>query len=275
VPLDQIEIVAFRPDHVDGAVRLSREAGWPHRREDWAMVLAIGAGFVAMEAGRVVGTAMLTRFGNVANVGLVIVDPALRGRRIGRRLMQSVLDAAADCECRLVATPDGLALYRGLGFQPVADIAQHQGVLIAPTPPQAEIAWAGPDRLPDIVALDRAASGTDRTPLIRAICETGRVAMLRNGRGFAVLRPFGRGEVAGPVVAPTAEEARALLSFLFAARDGAFMRVDTETASGLAPFLAAHGLARVDSGLLMRRGEQVAALRNGLQIFALASQALG
>lgn len=55
-----IDIQKFEPQHLDAAVELSRQAGWPHRREDWALVLSLSKGFVAIENGRVVGTAMAT-----------------------------------------------------------------------------------------------------------------------------------------------------------------------------------------------------------------------
>ncbi len=53
-----IETRAFRRgEHLDGAVRLSREAGWPHRLEDWQVVLDVSKGVVALdETGKVVGT---------------------------------------------------------------------------------------------------------------------------------------------------------------------------------------------------------------------------
>ncbi len=49
-----IDIQKFEPQHLDAAVELSRQAGWPHRREDWALVLSLSKGFVAIENGRVV-----------------------------------------------------------------------------------------------------------------------------------------------------------------------------------------------------------------------------
>ena len=85
---------------------------------------------------------------------------------------------------------------------------------------------------------------------------------------------FGRGEVAGPVVARDAADARRLLAFLFASRPGAFLRVDIPEASGLGDWLAAQGLAPVGGGIAMIRGGAPAAAPE-FQSFALAAQALG
>jgi hypothetical protein len=79
----------------------------------------------------------------------------------------------------------------------------------------------------------------------------------------------------GPVVAAPGNDARMLMSFLFAARPGAFLRVDTPRTSGLAPWLAEQGLAHVGGGIAMRRGGHASGQAAGVQTFALASQALG
>jgi predicted N-acetyltransferase YhbS len=272
-----IELVDFTPEHLEGAMLLSRQAGWPHRREDWAMVLALSAGVVALDGDQVVGTTLVTRYGReAATINMVIVDTAMRGRGIGRRLMDFALQASESRDCRLVATQDGLPLYEQLGFRTSGKILQHQGVPRQAVAP-ADVDWAMADDIAAIARLDRAAFGADRGALIGLLSEQGRLAVLRQERrlsGFAAIRAFGRGEVAGPVVAATADDARMLLSFLFATRPGAFLRVDTPQASGLAPWLAEQGLAHVGGGIAMRRGGHASGRAAGVQTFALASQAL-
>ena len=273
----QIDFVAFAPDHLDGAVRLSRAASWPHRREDWEMVLRMSTGFVALDGEQVAGTAMLTPYGlDAAMVNMIIVDQVLRGRGIGRRLMGLALREAGDRACRLTATPDGMKLYRSVGFRPEGEVAQHQGRL-GHVEPGRLCAWAGPEAAADIARLDRQATGLDRSRLIAALFEQAQLATLaRDGRiaGFAAVRPFGRGEVAGPVVAGSQADAQALLAFVFAARPGAFMRVDTPAHDALGPFLERHGLPQVDTAIPMQRGVDARA-PGPMQTYALASQALG
>ena len=71
--------------------QLSRQAGWPHRLEDWQMALALSGGIVALDAdGRVVGTVLVTPFrADCATINMVIVDEAMRGRGLGRKLMDA------------------------------------------------------------------------------------------------------------------------------------------------------------------------------------------
>lgn len=278
---DTIDLVAFEDTHLDGALLLSREASWPHRREDWEMALALSQGFVATKGDDVVGTALMTPFADVAaTINMVIVAEAARGRGLGRRLMNTALAAAGSRECRLVATSDGLPLYEKLGFERTHKIKQHQGTVAAASPAasSADISWAEPGDLTAILVLDRLALGLDRRPLLQLLSQRGRLAILRKeGRvvGYGALRDFGRGEVIGPVITETDVDAQALLSFFIAERPGAFLRVDTPVASGLSAWLVERGLLDVGGGIAMRRGRKAPDAAGPAKPFALASQALG
>lgn len=279
---DTIDLIAFDEKHLDGAVALSREAGWPHRREDWAMVLTLSEGFVALQGDTVVGTAMMTPFGaDVATINMVIVAAAMRGRGLGRKLMDAALRACGTRECRLTATADGLPLYEKLGFRATHEICQHQGDLPGGTTLFAathDVEWAQAADFAAIADLDRQALGMERHALLRLLVASAQVAVLRDGNriaGFGALRPFGRGEVIGPVVAQNEAQARAIQSFLAQARSGTFLRIDTSVPAGLSPWLAACGLVQVGGGIAMRRGPERPIPTGPAKPFALASQALG
>lgn len=277
MPGDGFVVTDFTADHLDGAVALSRAASWPHRREDWAMVLGLGRGFVVLDGDRVVATTLLTSHGAARAVNMVIVDEALRGKGIGRRLMDLALAAAGEHDCRLCATAEGLPLYRKLGFVEIGRVFQHGGPAPAVAAP-AGIEAASADDLAAIVALDREATGMDRSAMFAEIAAVGTFAVLRDGgrvRAFSVIRPFGRGEVIGPVVAPTLDEAERLVTHFVAMRTGAYVRVDTTDVSGLSPRLVAMGLPQVGGGVAMRLGGPPAPVARSVTTHALASQALG
>ena len=278
IDLHRIDIVRFSAEHLEGALTLSRQAGWPHRLEDWAMVLFLSVGFVAVENGRVVGTTFVTPYGTAtATINMVIVDEAMRGRGIGRRLMDMALAECGDRECRLNATQEGLPLYTKLGFKETGRIFQHQGIPGA-AKGEASLEWASVEDLADCAALDQSASGLERLDLMKALHQAGRIAVLRPAgkiTAFAAMRAFGRGEVIGPVVAAHADEAKALIAGLIKARHGQFVRVDTTKACGLAAWLEAQGLANVGGGIAMRRNAKPSTGTSAFQTFALASQALG
>lgn len=275
-----LSIKPFGVEHLPGAAALSREESWPHRIEDWSLIHGLSRGVVAVADGQVEGTTMITRFGRVALANMIIVGKGLRGKGVGRQLLETAMALEAPDEWRLVATADGLPLYRKLGFEETGVIAQHQGVLPASSSPDERIGLAVPDEAVRLAALDTEATGMERLALIRAILNVGRVAVLRQAgeiAGYAGLRPFGRGEVAGPVIATGPDEARALLAFLFADRAGRFVRVDTSADSGLSHWLEQAGLARVSEGVAMSRfdGPAIGHSAGAAKSFALAAQALG
>nr|WP_299504841.1 GNAT family N-acetyltransferase [uncultured Rhizobium sp.] len=274
-----IAIAPIGLEHLDDAVRLSRQSGWPHRPEDWRLALALSEGFVAVTgSGEVAGTILLTPYGaDCATINMVIVDESMRGRGLGRRLMEAAMTLAGDRPLRLVATAEGLPLYERLGFRETGTIVQHQGVagsIAAPDNTRAATA----DDLPAILDLDRQAYGADRASLIRKLAEIGEYAVIcREGQvaAFTAIRTFGRGEVIGPVVAPDLNDAKALVSHFISRRQGAFLRVDTGAGTGLAPWLEDQGFAHVGGGIAMARPVTIPPAAPAVTTFALANQALG
>ncbi|AZO11535.1 MULTISPECIES: GNAT family N-acetyltransferase [unclassified Mesorhizobium] len=275
----ETELQAFEPHHIEGAVALSRQENWPHRPQDWQMALQLSSGAVALDdRGRVTGTILVTPYGaDCAMINMVIVDSNERGKGLGRRLMQQAFALAGERPLRLVATADGMPLYQKLGFVPSGTIQQHQGKVAALGAP-AGVETAGADDLAEIKALDRDAYGADREALIDAIAERGGFAVIRrNGviEAYAAIRPFGRGEVVGPVIAASAVDAKALIGYFAAARPGAFLRVDTDSRTGIAGWLTEIGLAHVGGGVAMDRPPRTAAEQARPKVYALANQALG
>ncbi|TGQ68567.1 GNAT family N-acetyltransferase [Mesorhizobium sp. M00.F.Ca.ET.186.01.1.1] len=276
---DEIEIRDFGPDHIEGAVALSRQENWPHRPQDWQLALQLSSGVVALgDHGQVTGTILVTPYGDdCAMINMVIVDRNVRGKGLGRRLMEQAFALAENRPLRLVATTDGMPLYEKLGFVPSGTVLQHQGKVAELGAPDG-VEAASADDLPDIKAMDREAYGADREALIDALAERGQFAVIRrNGtiEAYAAIRPFGRGEVIGPVIAGNVEDARALISFFAASRPGAFLRVDTDSRTGIADWLTEIGLAHVGGGVTMDRPSRQGAAQVRSKVYALANQALG
>ncbi|WP_183704917.1 GNAT family N-acetyltransferase [Rhizobium sp. BK049] len=274
--MTQLHMVPFGAEHLAGALALSRQAGWPHRLADWETALAMSTGVVVLDNEQVVGTTLTTRFGGCATINMVIVAEAMRGRGLGRRLMEAGLDGARGVPCRLVATQEGLPLYEKVGFRQVGDILQCQGICAAVEAPM-DVEWMQSGDLPEIAALDNVAFGADRSKLISYIKDIGRFAVIRRDGhvvGFSATRSFGRGEVIGPVVAKNAEDARKLILFQIAARNDKFLRIDTPKDLGLSQWLAECGLVHVGGATAMQRGGETNPSPH-VTTFALANQAFG
>src|SRR4030095_2887857 len=160
---DDVVLVPFAKEHLEGALRLSQEMSWPYRLEDWAFALELGQGFVLCNgAGNVGATASWWAYGeDHASAGMIIVAKAAQGRGHGARLMDALLAAAHAQTITLNSTAEGLALYERRGFVRTGVIQQYQGVPDQrhPAPPAglvrgmapsevqagAPLAWHGPD----------------------------------------------------------------------------------------------------------------------------------
>ena len=100
-----LTFAAMQPAHLPGALRLSADAGWPHREKDWRLILDISRGFAALQEGEVLATALATPFGDAAMVNMVIVDALLRRMGIARAMMERHMAATDPASWHLVAQP--------------------------------------------------------------------------------------------------------------------------------------------------------------------------
>lgn len=266
-----LEIVPLERSHLEGGLQLSRAAGWPHRAEDWETIFAVSKGITVVEGQAVAGVGFCTVFDRLARLNTIIVDEALRGRGIGRRIVERLVALADGRPMALVATEDGFPLYRKLGFEPAGQIDQHQGLVVSVPAPTRGVRAGGPDDIGAILAMDRAATDADRSELLTHILTNGRLFV--SDAGFAILHDFGRGKVLGPVVARDPNAAHTLIATAVQDLEGTFLRMDTDPELGLTPMIEAIGLSRVGSGTTMYAGRTPQS--HGFTTFALASQALG
>ena len=275
---DTMALVPFAKQHLEGALRLSQEMAWTHRLEDWAIALELGQGFVLLDgAGSVIATAAWWAYGeDHAAAGMIIVAKAAQGRGHGARLMDALLAAAHPRTLTLNATVEGLALYERRGFvRTGVVIQQHQGIPHGghQTPPAGRVRALAAADAEAIARLDRQATGWDRRPMLSRLVEAGKGhVLLRDGQphGDAISRRFGRGHVIGPVVAESADEARALIEAALARLGPVFVRIDTSATSQLGDWLEHIGLPQVSDVATMVKGAQIPP-PGPARMFALAS----
>lgn len=272
----------LRQEDLAAAQALSFSFGWPHRPEDWQLMHNLGQGFAAERDGALVGTGMGWTYGaDWAALGMMTVAAAAQRQGLGHRLAKRLLAALGTRRVLLHATEAGMPLYRSLGFVPGETVRQYQGAAfgagVIALPQGERLRPIGRSDPPRLAALDREATGMDRAALMTALLETAAGVVLDRGgeaAGFALLRRFGRGHVIGPVVAPDAARARALIGHFLASRPGQFIRVDAPEEGGLCPWLEELGLSDAGPAIRMVRGAEMAGPRS-VATFALVSQAFG
>lgn len=263
---------------VPAAHALSVALKWPHRAQDWAILQSVADGFVALDEGRVIGSAFACHQGQWSTIGLVIVSDDYQGHGIGRRLMDLALDSIGPRTALLNATVAGAPLYRKMGFVEFGQIQQRQGHVIAPTAPAHPPRVLGAADQARVITLANAATGLERSAVMQSVLADVEqlVGIEVDGQlhAFAAIRPFGRGRCLGPLVAQNLDQAHQLIAHLLAPLADAFVRIDIPVGCGLEGLLDSVGLKGVDTVTCMSRGE-VPQASAGVQAFALVTQAIG
>ena len=165
-------------DDIPAGMRLKESAGWNQTAQDWANVLTLEPRgcWVYESEGNIVGSTTAVTYGqDLAWIGMVLVLPEYRGRGIARALMEHALrylnERGVKC-VKLDATDMGRPLYERLGFVGETLIERWAGTF--------DDAGRGDDGdspsvsvdVADIVGLDRAAFGADRSELLKRLSKT-------------------------------------------------------------------------------------------------------
>jgi len=276
-----MDIIRMDERHLEAAYELTQRLKWPHRREDWRQALALGEGVAAVDNGKLLGTTLFWRWGDYATLGLVIVADEARGKGLGKQLMQTALAELAGHQLRLHATEMGKGLYEKFGFVATGCVAQHQsreltpGERIAPLASQ-RLRLARHEELEELSALESRAHGLRRPELIASLYDSAeRFLVLEECgevAGFAALRRFGHGFAIGPIVCRDLPQAQVLVSELLSGLEGEFVRIDTDSESGLGDWLTTLGMVQVDAPVTMYKG--AAWQPQGIRAFGLMSQAM-
>jgi len=207
---------------IPAGMRLKEIAGWNQTSEDWERFLeAEPEGcFVAEWNGQVAGTvATIIYEHHFAWIGMVLVDPEVRGKGIGTALLLKAIDYldARRVPCmKLDATPQGKPIYARLGFRIEYEIERHSltreasgcgpDLCVAPSfracPEQSEgsasastgrgatsqtatqaPAAAAAENLEPLLEFDHEVFGADRSALLRSLARSAPelVAIHRSG----------------------------------------------------------------------------------------------
>jgi ribosomal protein S18 acetylase RimI-like enzyme len=206
--------------HIEGALKLCRLAGWNQLAYDWRRLLKLeplGCFAVSLKS-KLVATVTNTRYGdNLAWIGMMLVHPDFRRQGLATMLVNKCLDFLRTSGTRCVkldATPTGQKVYEKLGFevewpfrrwtlQRIPLNSQHVAGKVSP-------ASQGSHDFPDQVCeLDASAFGADRSELIRDLTPSTDVRF--RGSGYGLLRPGYLADYLGPVVSGSLADAGDLI----------------------------------------------------------------
>ncbi len=185
------------PDDLPFCRHLVKEAGWNQTDADWlrAMDLEPTGCFVAEANQQPVATTTVCCFENIAWIAMVLVDKKVRGRGIGKLIVEhaiAYLDAKGIETIRLDATSLGQGLYKKLGFREEYEVIRFTGgrrsggrrsgdpAADDPTPGTLEIGnirriFKGDVMMDEIVRLDEEATATFRRSFINSFAKTNNI----------------------------------------------------------------------------------------------------
>jgi GNAT superfamily N-acetyltransferase len=156
---------------LDFAFALKEQAGWNQTRADWRRFLSLQPDgcFLAEWEGRSAGTVAAFLFDSVAWIAMMLVEASLRGRGLGRALMDQALDYACQhgaVTVRLDSTPLGQPLYEKLGFMPDYGLTRYGGIPSHNALHSSELPQLTVD---DAAVWDHLATGANRRRLLNLL----------------------------------------------------------------------------------------------------------
>jgi ribosomal protein S18 acetylase RimI-like enzyme len=201
----------LRPGDLDGAVELSRLAGWNQTIDDWQMLLRLDPqGCFGIELDdRIVATTTLLCYGDqLAWIGMVLTKPDYRRRGFAQRLMQTALARAASLRTKSIgldATPEGQPLYEKLGFETEQVVERwFRDGRQATAAVEPVLSLSRPS-----LEMDREAFGADRTVLLQELACRNPPNGTDEAYGFS--REGARCRYLGPCVALEQRAARLVI----------------------------------------------------------------
>jgi GNAT superfamily N-acetyltransferase len=275
-PIEPIAIERLDESAMEGALALSREAGWNQAADDWRIFFRGGTVLGVRDGGAVVATGAILPYDGFGWISMVLTTAPARGRGLGTAILRTAIAAldAADRVPVLDATPQGERIYRPLGFEPVTPLWRWRGEATAAAAPQG-VRRATADDLRTIAAGDAAAFGADRGPLLRSLFERApQAAFVTDKGGFVLARPGRTALQIGPVVAADEVEADDLLAAALAASKGPVLVDAVEGRTAIEARLSAAGFAKERPYLRMAHRRRMP-FGDEARLFAIAGPELG
>lgn len=296
--MDPLRLQRLDESAIPELLSLASRVGWEYSADDLRTMFASGTffGHTTTNQRAVSSAAIFPYDGKLASIGMVIVSAPYRGQGLGKAVTRQCIESLpGNVPIMLIATEAGIPLYERLGFQTVETIekllcdryqppvewdgAMRNGCIPQHLAAGYRLAPLASDDVESVIVLDEAAIGARRSALLRArIAQADRCAVIRQTSGavvgFALAVQRGSTLVIGPIVAPAAELALALLDYLAWDHHGT-LRMDIPSGlTELMPGLAERGFRQIGQPPVMVRGAERLPSRNRT-LFALAGMAFG
>jgi GNAT superfamily N-acetyltransferase len=276
------ELCTLEARHLAGCLALSQSARWNQNEADWRLMLNIGRGWgIVLAGGALAASTLVLPYGGFAWISMVLVLPSERRTGHAMRLLRTALDdlKQAGLTPILDATPAGRTVYVQEGFHDTWGFRRFELRTPAAIESPAGVRALREADWPRLLELDARAFGASREPLLRALAARLPAAALvaeRDGalEGFLLGREGREACQLGPLVARSAQAARALLAAGLAAVPAPLYLDMVDREPGLTAWLESLGFAFQRPFTRMVHGAPAAPGAAGL-VFCPAGPELG
>ncbi len=191
-----------------------RDMSKASRVEDfWRLIYDSGMArfIVSRDDQSVIGCGALIHYPSHAWIAFMAVKPSLRGRGIGKTIMNRLMAEARDLGVRTVrldATNWGKPLYLNCGFKDEYRVLWYEPLPTISADRATPVDVITQETLPPwCLEMDREAFGDDRSLLLRRVVASGAKVLIAGVDGFGILW----NRKVGPVVAQSVEAATAIV----------------------------------------------------------------
>jgi GNAT superfamily N-acetyltransferase len=215
-----LEIRLLFESDIPAAMELKEAAGWNQTEADWHRLLSLEPNgcFGAVKDERLVGTTTTTIYGELAWIGMVLVEPQQRRQGIAAKLMNAAVEYLEGKveTIKLDATALGQPVYEKFGFEVESEVERWAGTASS-TAGESHSAVVDDAAVRDLLNLDRLAFNADRSQLIEKLIADACVppVLIRNAdgtlSGYALARSGTTKTYIGPVVARERQVVETLL----------------------------------------------------------------
>src|ERR1041385_1116226 len=229
-----VEIRLLFEADIPAAMQLKEAAGWNQTEADWRRLLRLEPNgcFGAIKDGRLVGTTTTTIHGDLAWIGMVLVEQQERRQGIAAKLMNVALDYLQDKvdTIKLDAKSLGQPVYEKFWFEVESEVERWTGT--ARSTGGATSSPINDAAVRDVLQLDRTAFNADRSMLIEMLindaCVPPVLVRASDGAlsGYALARSGTKKTYVGPVVARDPHVLETLLDEMLAQLAGSEVYID-------------------------------------------------
>jgi len=281
------QLIKLSKNHIPDLINLSASVGWDYDEHEINTILSVGTVFGHInEKGDIISSAAIIPYDSVlASIGMVIVNKNYRGYGLGKEVTEACIKSvSSETTIMLIATDEGKALYKKLGFQTFTYV--HKFLCGNYTPFRIKHGINDYKIVPlkechfnQVKELDHSAIGADRTSFLKVRIEQAKEGIVvKNSKGdivgYGLCVEGSVNLILGPIVAMNDDVATHIIEHLVQGYQGK-LRIDVpDGQESFMKYLEKSGFMKDRKPPVMIKNSMTLPLRNKI-LYGIAAQVFG